>query len=111
VDGSNRGPVQQTEGEAVTKKYRSWKDRFRRLPEVSSDPKYTLLLGTPPEDLEPSELAALMALTAQLTKLSKLPGFDPTDVTITMAFGRTGHVGCAKMELAGTDPGKSPVQP
>jgi hypothetical protein len=91
----------------LTKK-RSWKERFSGR---SSEPKYTLLLGTPPENLDRHELAVLMALTAQLTKLSNLPGFDPTDVTITMAFGRTGHVGCAKMELAGTDPEKHPVQP
>lgn len=78
------------------KREKLWKNK-------SSEPKYTLLFGTPPEDLEQSELAALMALTTQLTKLSRLPGFDPTDVTLTLSFGRTGHAGCAKLELAGTD--------
>ena len=61
--------------------------------------KYTFLMGTPPESLDPHELAALLALTAQLTELSNLPGYDPTDVTLTLTFGRTGHTGCAKLEL------------
>jgi len=61
--------------------------------------KYVLLLGTPPEQLTHTELAALMALTAQLTELSNLPGYDPTDVTLTLTFGRTGHSGCARLGL------------
>lgn len=64
--------------------------------------RYNLVLGTPPESLDKTELAVLLALTPQLTELSNLPGFDPTDVTVQLTF-KSGHIGCAKLEKPDTD--------
>lgn len=62
------------------------------------DPKYTLVFETDPMNLTETEVAAVIAMTAQLTTLN-LPGYDPTDVTLTMKFGRTAHSATARMRL------------
>lgn len=70
------------------------------------DPKYTLVFETDPLELTETEVAAVIAMTAQLTTLSKLPGYDPTDVALTLKFGRTGHSATARMSLPEGKPAK-----
>ena len=66
---------------------------------LNPDGKYALVFMTDPLLLTETEVAALVAMTTLLLSPSKLPGYDPTDVTLTLTFGRTGHTGSARMEL------------